>query len=357
MPPDSTTRKPGSRKSLILLMGLLGVVIIVYLLLPTSWFEIPKETSKGPPTAPRGATHAPPPPLDALREAAQKTPLSFEARSRYGMALAATHSVEALEEFLAAARLAPDSPIVHHNLGVYYLNHAQPDKADAAFQRELELTPGDARVHYYRGITMQARRHYPEAAVQFQMTAQLAPNFPDTYLALATLFTEKHPPEEIKGYVETYVRLGGVNKGLAYHALSRAYRTKQNYNEAIRYAEMATKEAPNVVLFRRNLGQIYSYTRRFDDADKTLRQVAEMAHDPSPVYIEIGVNAQKAGRYPVAIEALQKALQLSPKTGNIHQYLSYTYRLAGDKAAALQEMQAFHAWERGNRLKSASPGK
>src|SRR5262249_37304588 len=78
--------------------------------------------------------------LQDMRAAAEKTPLDFTARSHYGMALmAAGRPGEALAEFQAAVRLAPESPVAHHNLGVYYLHTGQPAKADVAFLRELEL--------------------------------------------------------------------------------------------------------------------------------------------------------------------------------------------------------------------------
>lgn len=347
-------QRPGSRRTLYALLTLLAALAGVYLLLPPSWFEIPEEAPAGrgeasPPIAPG----SPPPPqtLEQLRAAAASAPLDYSVRSRYGMALAsAGQSDAALKEFQAAARLAPESPLVHHNLGVFYLNTNQPDKADAAFLRELELAPGDGRAHHYRGLALQARRRYPEAAAQFQLATRLSPDLPDPYLALATLLTEKRPPQEIKSYVDEYLRTGGANKGLAYHALSRAYRSKQEYDTAIRYAEMATQAEPNNYAYWRNLGQLHSFARRYDDADRTLRKAAQLARNPSPVYIEIGMNAQKAGRFPEAIQALQKALELSPKTGNIHLYLARVYQRTGDQEAARREEAAYRAWERENVL-------
>jgi cytochrome c-type biogenesis protein CcmH/NrfG len=58
------------------------------------------------------------------------------------------------------------------------------------------------------------------------------------------------------------------------------------------------------------------------------------------------MNAQKAQRYPVAAAAFQKALQISPQTGNVHLYLSRLYLLMGDKAASLEEEKLFRQWER-----------
>lgn len=342
-----------SRRSLLVLLGMLALLGVIYLSLPKSWFEIPQD---GPQAAASGGRNAPgvqsapdAATLDQLRTAVQNAPQDYVLRSRYGMALAAAGRLtEAEEEFRTAIRLAPESPIAHHNLGLFYLNSNQPEKADAAFQRELELAPGDGRAHYFRGLALQSLRRYPEAEAQFEMAGKLAPALAEPYLSLATLLSENRTPEEIQGYVDIYLKRGGTNRGLAYHALSRSYRKKQNHTEAIRYAEMATREAPEMVMYWRNLGQLYSAARRFDEADKTLRKVSEMTRAPSPVFVEIAVNAQKAGRYPEAIEAYKRALEISPQDGNIHLYLSRAYMLAGDMEAARREEQEFRAWERKN---------
>jgi tetratricopeptide (TPR) repeat protein len=355
------------RRSLFVLLGTLALLGVIYLSLPKSWFEIPEENPQAAPSRAQNAPGAQSAPdaatLDQMRLAVQNAPLDYALRSRYGVALAAAGRLaEAQEEFLTAIRLAPESPVVHHNLGLFYLNSNQPAKADAAFQRELELAPGDGRAHYFRGLALQSLRRYPEAAAQFEMAGKLAPALAEPYLSLATLLSENRPPEEIQGYVDIYLKRGGTNKGLAYHALSRSYRTKQNHAEAIRYAEMATKESPEMVMYWRNLGQLYSAARRFDEADKTLRKVTEMTRDPSPVFVEIAVNAQKAGRYPEAIEAYKRALEIRPQDGTIHLYLSRAYMLAGDMEASRREEQEFRRWERKNqeenlkRVRGAAPG-
>jgi tetratricopeptide (TPR) repeat protein len=339
-----TTTRPRAGKSLFILLGLLAVLSIIYFSLPQSWFEVPDDK----PAAAPGAAAAQPD-LNAMREAAVRTPQDFEARTRYGMALASSGQSElALKEFQAALQLAPDNPAIYHNLGVFYMNANQPARADSMFQKELELLPGNGRTHYYRGIVLQMQQRFPEAASHLELATKLAPDFPEPFLALAAQLTEKRPVEFIKTQVDAYLRLGGANKGLAYHVLSRAYRPKQQYDEAIKYALLATETDPNVYPYWRNLGQIYSAANRFNEADQALRRAAELAKDASPVYVEIGMNAQKANRYPDAIKAFQKALEISPQTGQIHLYLSRAYQRAGDAEAARREEITFRAWEKGN---------
>ncbi|HZO91100.1 MAG TPA: tetratricopeptide repeat protein [Chthonomonadaceae bacterium] len=338
-----------ARTRLYWLIGALGVVLAVYLCLPKSWFEVPdtNRPSVAAPT-PAAAPLASPPPdqsLEALREAAAKSPLDFGARSRYGMALAAAgRGPAALAEFRAAARLAPEAPGVYHNLGVYYLNAGQLDLADAAFCRQLETAPGDGRAHYFRGVILAKRLQNARAIAQFRLAIALMPNFPDPYLALAMLLTRQQP-EETRRLVDRYIQLTG-NKALAYYVLSGAYKTRGQYAEAARYAEMTVQLEPNNYGYWHNLGQIYSYARRTDDAERALQKALSLAKDPTTVLIELGMNAQNAGRFPQAVDYLQKALAASPQTGNVHLYLARIYPRMGDQAAAQREEKLFRAWQR-----------
>ncbi len=331
----SENATPKKSRLLFVLIGLLAVMGIVYFALPKSWFEIPDETKQ--PKAPD--------PNARIQQTADSK--DFKEHLQAGMALAAQGKIpEAEERLKTAARLAPEASIVHHNIGVFYLNTNQPDKADSAFQRELEISPGYGPAHYSRGLTLQARKRYAEAALQMELATQLSPDFPDPYLALATQLSGKRPVETIQKMVDTYLRLGGNNKGMAYYDLSLAYKTVKNYAPAVKYGEMALKEDGNSYLFLRNMGQLYSYTDRTAEADTLLRKALTLTKDPSPVYIEIGMNAQKANKLDDAVAAMKKSLELSPQTGNVHLYLWRIYQRQGNKALAAKEEEAFRTWQK-----------
>lgn len=273
------------------------------------------------------------------------------------MALASTGKLRDAEaEFLAALRLAPDSPVAHHNLGVLYMNNGRLQKADQEFIQELELAPGDPRAHHYRGLVAQRRLQTDAAIAHFKYAIALAPNLPDPYLALAVTATRKEPEEQIRRYADRFVELTG-NEGMADYVLSGAYRTWGRYPEAARYGEKCVALDPKNYAYWHNLGQVYSYAKRFQDAERALGEALKLARDPSTVLIELGMNAQAARRYPGAIAYFQRALEASPKTGNIHSYLSRAYHLSGDEAASLREMQAFRAWERAMRIQHPRAGK
>ncbi len=337
-----------SRTRLFWLIGLLCVVAVIYLCLPKSWFEIPDTNPRPARPASPPTTQAPSASLEALRTEAAQRPLDYGARSRYGMALAAAgNRAEALKEFLAAARLAPNSPGVYYNLGIFYLNSDRRDmldRADAAFCHELELTPGDGRVHYFRGLIFERRLQNAQAISQFQLARALAPNLPDTYLSLALLLTRQQP-EQSRQLIDDYIRLSG-DKTLAYYVLSGAYKTRHEYPEAAHYAETTVQMDPNNFGYWHNLGQIYFLAGRAADADRILQHALVMAKDKSDVLIELGMNAQKAGKLPQAVDYLHQALAASPQLGFIHLYLARIYPRMGDSAAAQREETLFRQWQR-----------
>ena len=345
-----------SRKRVFLLLGGLAITGIVYWCLPKSWFEIPDDSADTARKSLHGAKPQSRParqdiqasmaePLAASRAEAANTPLDFGARSRYGMALSSNgRGIEALSEFQAAARLAPDVPGVHHNLGVYYLNVGKLTLADSEFCHELEILPGDGSAHYFRGLVLQARHRDPEAIGQFREAIALAPELPDAYLSLAIQLTRSNDERQILAVADSYARLSG-NKALADYVVSGAFRTWKKYAEAARYAEMAVRESPDNYGYLHNLGQIYSYAHRWDEADRTLRRARELGHDPTTVLIELGMNAQGALRFQNAETYFRSALSASPRTGNIHSYLTHLYRLWNKEAEARAEEKLYRRWE------------
>ena len=362
-----TPVSPPKRVLLLLLLGALGITGIVYFSLPKSWFEIPDD-SIGTARKSLHASESPSQPasqdtqsltaerLIALRAEAAKSPQDFGARSRYGMALSSNgRGSEALAEFQAAARLAPDVPGVHHNLGVYYLNMGRLATAETQFRRELEIVPGDGRAHYYRGLILQAQHRDQEAVGQFREAVALAPQLPDAYLALAIQITRSNDEGQIRALADNYARLTG-DKAMADYVVSGAYRTWKKYPEAARYAEMTVQEVPDNYGYWHNLGQIYSYARRWDEADRALNRARALTPDPTTSLIELGMNAQGALRFESAESYLKSALAASPRTGNIHSYLAHLYRQWNKEAEARKEEKMFRHWELENTARRRRAG-
>lgn len=262
------------------------------------------------------------------------------------MALASSNQVKEAEvELRAAIRLAPENPTVYHNLGALYLNSGAIAKAKALFDKALEVLPGDARGHYSRGLALQGMGRTEQAIRDFRLATRLAPDLAEPYLSLAVALSGTRPVAEVKELADKSVALGG-NRNVADFVLSRAYRTQGRFAEAISYAEATVKELPDSYSNWHNLGQIYSYAKKFPDAERALKRASELAKDPTTVKIELGMNAQSAGRIQDAIGYFKEALTSSPGTGNIHLYLARNYQRLGDMQSARKEEVLFREWNK-----------
>jgi tetratricopeptide (TPR) repeat protein len=337
-----------TRNRLMWMVGGLCALGVLYLALPASWFEVP-DADAPPPSVSRkapAASVAPAPSLDEARAAVQAAPNDYVARSRYGFALAAAGKPqEALAELKTAVRLAPESPVAHFNMGVLLLDIGQPGPADEAFCRLLEISPGDGKGHYYRGLTFVRRNLHKQAIREFKLSIALAPDLPDAYPALATELSTTQPPEETKALMAQYLQHGG-DEGLANLILSRSYRDHKDHASALSYAERAYKADPNSYPLVRNLGEAYSHVMRWDEAEATLRKAIPLARNPANIYISLGLNAERAGRLPDAVEAFKQASALAPQDYPIHKHLIRVYTAVGDVAAAQKEEQIFRKQER-----------
>lgn len=91
-----------------------------------------------------------------------------------GMAYAEQgHLDEAIREFQAALRIAPDDAGVHLNLGGAYGQQGRLDEAIREFQAALRINPNYAEAHYSLGMVYRQQGRLDEAIRELQIAAQL----------------------------------------------------------------------------------------------------------------------------------------------------------------------------------------
>jgi Flp pilus assembly protein TadD len=75
---------------------------------------------------------------------------------------------EALLEYRAAARLAPDDPQPLNNIGVDLTTLGRAAEAEAQLRRALEIAPGLAEIHANLGDALARQGRLPEAARSYR---------------------------------------------------------------------------------------------------------------------------------------------------------------------------------------------
>ncbi len=83
---------------------------------------------------------------------------------------------ETIENVLARIADRPADAELFQRLGQAYLKTGRLDEARLAYERSLELEPGDPFTHLYLGNWFYGRRMYPEALARFQHAATLMPH-------------------------------------------------------------------------------------------------------------------------------------------------------------------------------------
>jgi len=140
-------------------------------------------------------------------------------------------TVEAIPEFEAATKAAPQEPNVHFGLGYLYWKRHQYDEAKAAFEAELEVDPRNAQALAYLG-DIELKRNDPDKAIPLlDKAVQLRTDIRVAYLDLGTIFSQQ------KKYPEALAALRHAEKidpaqPDAHYRLARLYREMGKSAEA-----------------------------------------------------------------------------------------------------------------------------
>ena len=134
--------------------------------------------------------------------------------------------------FAAQLEIAPDSSLVHTNLGMALSRQGRFDEAREHFRRALEIDPRDARAHRELGYLLLRDRKIDDARAQFQRAVELDPRDVVARGNLgAVLFEQGKTDEAITAF---QAALAIDPKYLPGHVdLARALAARGNINEAI----------------------------------------------------------------------------------------------------------------------------
>ncbi|HTP69495.1 MAG TPA: tetratricopeptide repeat protein [Dongiaceae bacterium] len=145
-----------------------------------------------------------------------------------------------------AIALDPKLPMAHYLLGELYLYQAKTDQAIAQFEQEIQLNPSYANVYFKLGDAYSRVERYDDAERLLQRSVWLDPNSSGPYILLGKVLLKKSEPE------------------LAARALSRAIAMD-----------------PGNPMAHQLLGQSYRALGQSADAERELRQAAELNRKPT----------------------------------------------------------------------------
>jgi tetratricopeptide (TPR) repeat protein len=230
-----------------------------------------------------------------------------------------------------------------------HLSAGHADKAAAAFDKAVALSPGDQSLQYYRG-----KAHTLIAQDAYQQLYKIDSDSWLVHRALGESLAESGQAEKAIGEFEEAIKKQPNNSDL-YEELGEAEQKMSRFDDAIKAYQQQVKLNPHSAIALYNLGKIQ--VERGDPAAGValLQQAIEARMDGAPVYFYLGTGLAALGKNDEAVTWLEKAMQSHPsqfiqESGEYE--LVRTYQKLGRKEEAQRAAAEL------KRLKAqSSPGK
>ncbi len=258
---------------------------------------------------------------------------------------------EAETDLKRATELEPMNGDYWRQLGTIY-SHSKPDQAVAAFQKAIDLQPQYFRNFEELGSFYMDRYDFDRAVEQFQKMVQAAPNLAEAHYALSRPYLSMGRFSESENQAFTAVQLRETSNGVQALAASLFFQDRDR--EAIPYFQRALELGPppnNKYLLYLNLGSVY---RRIGDAVTAARMYGEARR---LAYVELERNPKDAlvrsrlaylqaqlGNLQDAKLEIQLAQALLPTDVNIRWMAIQTHEVLGDRAGTLAVLQDSPDW-------------
>ncbi len=213
-------------------------------------------------------------------------------------------------------------------LGALYRNNEQYEQAADAFRQigslDPDLTPrAEAQVI----DTYRMAREYPKAQAASDAAAKKYPNDRTLREVRSQLLADQGKTDQ--ALAELTKLLDGKNDREVYVAMADIDQKAKKYSEAKVALDQAeklsqTKEDKTNVLFMR--GAMYEREKKYDEAEKTFRQVLELDGSNASALNYLGyMLADRNTRLPEAQELIERALKLDPNNYAFLDSLGWVY--------------------------------
>jgi tetratricopeptide (TPR) repeat protein len=169
------------------------------------------------------------------------------------------------------------------------------------------------RAHYNLAIELKEQGRSADAFGHYQLA--LADEPAAHYAVGFELDARGQRPDAIAHYRE-YVRLrpDDVNVIRAYVLLGRALKAEGHYGGASDAFREALKRQSSNLDARTGLADVAFTQRRFDEAVRRYREVAQLAPQSASAHAGLGLALVQSGRDAEAVEAFLKAVELEPSS-------------------------------------------
>jgi Flp pilus assembly protein TadD len=210
----------------------------------------------------------------------------------------AAKAKESLAEFTEGAKYRAPTAADLKVVAFDYVLLGDYVDADKWLTKMLEWAPNDSDGWYHLGRTKYNENRFAEAISAFQQCLKL-------------------DPKNVKAE---------DNLGLSFAGLGRNDEAAAAYQQAIAWQAQSTAKNPGPYI---DMGSLLIDEDRLEDSVPFLLQAAEIARGDSRAHELLGKAYTRLEELPKAQAELEKAIELSPQTPNLHCMLAPVYRKQG----------------------------
>ncbi len=276
----------------------------------------------------------------------------------------------ALTEINRAEDLNFNKPVEIYKIR-WFLNYDNKnyDEAFEDVKKGLQVEPSNLTLLVASGDVNRAKGNYKDALTAYQRALQMKPNNSAdlSYLIAVTHFSLGNTKEQ-GAFASDAVKQNTKYIGESYALIGDAFQKQRNYPQAIEaYLRSLTAKEENYEVHR-SLADIYRSQNRFKDAIEISKKALELFPNDGNIYTDLSwyyslegrhedaIQAAQAGilllpkqslaftnlcrahndlkQFQLAINACNKALQISPNDGETNFYLGFAHQSSGKAAEA-----------------------
>lgn len=230
-----------------------------------------------------------------------------------------------------AAKVIEDVPVndrtskMEFTLGAAYDQLKQPKDAIAAYQRALDMEPGDLHTLDALAQALLSNNQLDEAQKQFQQLAAADPENPEALVHISEIQRRQGKFEDALTTIRKARKLdptsleAGYNEGLLLDVRGRFDEATQTYAAMVDLTSHANgaytdEEKNNRSIFLERLGAIYLEQNKSDQAIAAYQKMIDMGGDSSLRGYQGQVDAYRSAKqFDKAIEVSRKAVEANPK--------------------------------------------
>jgi len=249
---------------------------------------------------------------------------------------------EAENEFRKGVESEPNEPVARYNLAISLIRQGKTQEAILELQHFLELFPNHALTANVLGLLGQiyySVDQYEKALSYYKRAAGLAPDNAKIYYNIGVIYLKLKDETNAKEYFKKAMSLGATDPEV-FEKLSYAFEEFNDMESAIRTMERSMQYNPDHISTLFRLAELYERSNNLLQAAEIYRKIVNRTpgtEDTINALLNLGRIYIKMERYADSVNALKKALELSPNPKiDVFYELGKAYYYGGRKDKAIE---------------------